>query len=366
MQCITNKTLRLEGLAVTYKPKILIFCETWLTLNNFDCIVIHGYYHANYFVREKRIHGGVSIFVEKSLPSAPCKQIDNLSIEYHCELASVVVNEPCKLLVIGMYRTGNGNFDIFIRTMAKLFDYLSELSTKNVILAGDWNVDFMTDSEERSSLIDIMQASGYRNLVEFYTRIYNGSKSAVDCFVTNIDNMQISLKSVTTGISDHFAQHGSFKVVNREIRKFVSIEKRFINNAKIIEFCNAMIAYDWNDIFKHYNMNTFDMFMNKYKWNFDLHFPLKTSRVRLKNQCPWISEEIIKQQREIHDLHEIIHQYPQLSIKHINNKKRHIYKCILENKMKHFQHRIKNSTNIKKEVWNIIKEETNKDIKDWN
>lgn len=359
----------LHGLTNTYEPDILILSETWCNTNNVSNFVIHGYTHANYFIRKQMIHGGVSIFVNSKLNFNKCDAIDKLACEYHFELTGIEID--CKfekLRVIGIYRAGKGAFKIMTDVFNKLFNLLGTLPKRKTVLLGDWNVDFLSDSIERKTLNDIMIPNGYQNIVNFETRIdKDRSRTSIDFVVTNILIPEIFVTPIATGLSDHDAQIATVDTHRHRLPKYKYVEKRIFNNSKIEDFMNAMLSYDWDTIFAIYNDKTVENFINKLTWNMDVYFPKKVTRTKTVRKCPWICDEIVKAQQDIHDLYQLQRQYPNLlSISCLIGRKVENHNASIERKKKEYVgQRIQKSKNPKKEVWAIIKEDTNQAVKDW-
>lgn len=49
------------------------------------------------------------------------------------------------------------------------------ITKAKVILMGDWNVDFLETTPNTTILNDIMMPSGFKNMVDFPTRVNNTS-----------------------------------------------------------------------------------------------------------------------------------------------------------------------------------------------
>lgn len=365
---VGNKVLALQGVVETYTPHVLILSETWLSSDNVKNLVVNGYTHANYYVRKNRIHGGVSIFVKSNLKCKRIPSIDKLTIDYECELVAVEINTPSdSIWIIGMYRTGLGNFLIMVDVLRRLFELLCSVEKRKVILMGDWNVDFLLNIPNKKTLINLMLSSGFRNVVNFPTRIKNGSATSIDCVVTNIQSHDINVKSLATALSDHDAQIAGVRLLKRPQNKYKFIERRSFDNEKVEAFTNAILSYEWDKLFNNYDNDSYNKFMNKILWNLDIYFPAQLKRIKSNQRCPWINDKIIKIQNDINDLYVMQRQYPEIVSESGLISKKIIYRnnLIQSEKIGYIQNRIQNSKNPKKEVWNIIKEDTNKAIREW-
>lgn len=176
---------------------------------------------------------------------------------------------------------------------------------------GDWNINFSVDISSKRALNDILLPNGFENIVKFVTRVNGNAGSSIDCVVTNIKSPDIRVKALATGVSDHDAQLARVileKEKAKPERRYT--EMRPFNQEKVENFCNAMLAYEWDHIFSKYNDDTFHKFMDKVLWNMSVYFPTTKRDCKFKRKCPWICDRIMKLQHDINDLHIILRQYP--------------------------------------------------------
>jgi hypothetical protein len=89
-----------------------------------------------------------------------------------------------KLYVGCIYRAPNGQFDIFLD---KLEIMIKKLLSKNkiLILCGDWNVDMLHESSNRSELLGLLQRYKLVNTIQSPTRITNNSNTLLDLIIIN-------------------------------------------------------------------------------------------------------------------------------------------------------------------------------------
>lgn len=71
-----------------------------------------------------------------------------------------------KLIIIGIYRPPNGNFNNFLQILTEELNSLHSLSSK-IIVSGDFNIDLSFDSSRKNDLLIAMQEFGLHQLQQF-------------------------------------------------------------------------------------------------------------------------------------------------------------------------------------------------------
>jgi hypothetical protein len=119
---------------------------------------------------------------------------------------------------------------------------------------------------------------GLYSTVDFPTRIYNNSITAVDnIFINTANQNSISVYPWINGLSDHDAQiivlHD---IAIRTCEKKLYFCRRF-NRAAVTDL-NIKLSYEsWNDVFSYNDVNvSFNKFLNTYLTIFYSSFPTKT------------------------------------------------------------------------------------------
>jgi len=163
---------------------------------------------ATAFCRPTRQHGGVAIYSKDTIKFQVKHCINNLSLELHCELAAIQLNEY-KLTVIVVYRSQLGNYETFLDVMNNLFSLVYKQRRKFVI-CGDFNIKFPVNG----ILPNINQTVQFLNLCNTY-----GIKITINeptRYENCLDNVLLSADftsndyrcvCVNSHISDHLGQH---------------------------------------------------------------------------------------------------------------------------------------------------------------
>ena len=92
--------------------------------------------------------------------------------------------------------------------MSKLEFILNSLHTqhKNIIIVGDLNINFISDSPSKQQLMDLLGTYGLSPLVYNPIRITQKSQTAIDQIILNANIFSYHLVMLNTAISDHDGQ----------------------------------------------------------------------------------------------------------------------------------------------------------------
>jgi hypothetical protein len=195
---INNKSDILQSIS-KLTPSILCLSETHVTDDIFDSeIEIKGFNMVHSKSHSKHT-GGVSIFVR-----------EDLSFEIICN----IVNSPMWWISGVKIRTEKGFFRIFVVYRSPSFsasaflsffeNWLAEyedLSSKSIIV-GDFNINLNEKNEICRRTMDIIQINGFRQYVNFNTRISKTNASLIDFVVSDTYNISVTrLKKLKIG--DH-------------------------------------------------------------------------------------------------------------------------------------------------------------------
>ena len=191
----------LESLKIL--PDMVIFTETWLLDNNISDIDGYNGYHCNRSSNNSGPGGGVSVFLKKTLQAKII--IENMNslpeIEY-VHLRLIYKKSSC-LNLIAIYRPPNPTLlsDFF----DKLDSIMSIISVNNkIVLAGDLNIDGLSDSNQSQSLFDRLSIYSLKSHIILPTRPNNTNGTQIDHIWS--DNEYVISAGVFSDckITDHF------------------------------------------------------------------------------------------------------------------------------------------------------------------
>ena len=346
---------------------IKLFCltETWLKdqeLTENSNFQIEGY-NTVHLERKDTNGGGVIIYIKNDVNYKIRTDLttSDADIEF---LTIEIINESSKnFLVSCCYRPPKGNNRRFIQEIEKV--HRASNSKKPIIIAGDYNLNCL-DYDSKSTIKEF-----YDQIMEFQmipiinkpTRVTTSSMTLIDNFLTTAF-FDATLKKgiIKHSLSDHFPIMMSIDIPKREERnEKVEVQMRDINEVNKQSFFKDLEKTNWVKLAEESDTNKkYDFFLKTYSDLFDIHFPLKTVKIKKKNlMTPWITKAMrksskVKQKLYIKYLKDSRHKENYLNYKNLFEKlkikaKQNYYSELLE----------KYSRNSRK-TWEVMKELTGK------
>ena len=288
------------------KFDILIFTETWLTEDNKDYCRFEGY-EQNHLIRPidnnldfKSRGGGISIFTKRYLN---CKYRDDLKILepfMECQFLELKLNGQL-YLIGGMYRIPNTSINSFIDKTNQIIEPLK--STYKIILAGDFNIDFLKNDKYKSDFELCLQSNYLVPTILSATRIAtkteNGMQITTESLIDNIFlNNNIISKSgiIESSITDHYSIYTIIpNMIGKDI-KTNEIKFKVYNHIKLRSFNQAINQTALNQILNDTNAETaFTQFINIFDETYNKTFPLKTKIISDKDILkPWVNDILVR------------------------------------------------------------------------
>ena len=279
--------------------------------------------------------GGLAIYVNKRVaeenkiePYDPNPDPSNFSGEFQF----IKIHE-CKgfnqtKIVGNVYRSPSRKAETFNSLLDSVLYKINRHCKKHIIIAGDFNMDLIKyeSTEEFQDLINIMANHGFVQIISRPTRITDTSATLLDHVYTNNVEKTISSNVITLDLSDHLGtltkisldSNSSHVKNNIHNLKFPSnIENLHVNrNVRVINEAN-------NNVFKQLVSNEgwesvldsnldaeaqFDKFLTVYTAHYNTAYPLKSQRIRRKNErvnskpwmLPWLEDAIARKEDLYH------------------------------------------------------------------
>jgi len=232
---------------------------------------------------------------------------------------------------------------------------------KELIVCGDFNVNFREDTTYKRILNSLMATFGLYPTVDFPTRIHNNSISTIDNIFINLTNQsRCSVYPCINGLSDHDAQIiVMHDIVNMTHEKHLFLCRRF--NEVAITDLNIKLSYEsWEDVLAYNDVNmSFDKFLNIYLTIFYLSFPTKAV-VNSSPPKPWLTQGIRISCRNKRKLYLISRHSQDLNKKTYYRRYCKVLAEVIKlAKRNHYNNSLTNSDNKIKTTWNIINENIN-------
>nr|CAH7746661.1 unnamed protein product [Callosobruchus chinensis] len=210
------------------------------------------------------------------------------------------------LVIVSLYRSPEGDFNVFLEKFDALLNLLS-LKCKHykIVICGDFNINFNKNTLALSSLMDILNSYLLKPIIKQPTR----SSSCIDNICINVDTLNYNAAVVNNNISDHFAQVLTLYCQKSEQPPKISYQYRDLYNKTNNKHFLTMLSQEtWEHIYQASgNVNErFDTFLQTFQYYIDVAFPLKTKIIgRHKVRKPWITKGILVSNDRLHYLYKL-------------------------------------------------------------
>lgn len=328
---------------------LFLMTETWLNSTWEDNLInIDGYD----MFRCDRINrgGGTAVYIKNSLI---CKRISLLDDTCGTEYVCLEVKQHCtrpNMAFIVLYRPPNSpalcynNITKIIQAASYRYD--------EVIVAGDFNIDLLKNTDERLS--KIFQDAGLEQIVKCATRVSEGTETLIDHVYTTHRHRIIEIIVPVYGLTDHYPVCFVHKAGRGKHRKN---RHESITYRNFKHFCQEAFLNDLNTA----AWSLFDVFHDVNEkldtWNFlfmsivDLHAPVVTRRVKTKELNEWMTPEIMEQIR-IRDQLKSRGKHDMLARTMHKQTRNHVVRLIASAKSNYFKQKIMENV---KNLWTILK-----------
>ena len=188
-----------------------------------------------------------------------------------------------------IYRPPHGSFTEFLDYLDELLTYVSRVK-KLVFLSGDFNLDWISPSNNLSYCCDIIASYNCVNTVKCPTRITGSTQTLLDPFITSDANTMSYV--INYPFSDHLATLSISRAGNSLISE-PTLRIRCYNQSNLSNFCDLLSEANWASVFESNNPNDqFTAFMNLYMALYDRAFPLSDKKFKFNHKRPWITNAL--------------------------------------------------------------------------
>ncbi|XP_054290804.1 uncharacterized protein LOC129005818 [Macrosteles quadrilineatus] len=361
VQCISNKCNELEMILSSSNFDILCFTEHWLSHDQLCMFNLMNYNLISDFSRSCKKNGGVALYASKDY--APnCKAIDvsGFCLEQHHEFACLSVPDS-NLIVIGVYRSPDGNLEWFLDSLEKLVLSLENRRTKNnLVLGGDVNIDILKGEKHSEDFLNLLKSLNLYCLVWEPTR----GNSCLDNVATDLPKRLLKTEVKRLAVSDHDAvslhvQTASSAVPDGSGRRVC----RPISTDKINNFIYRLDNTNWDFL---YNTgaaeDTFNCFFQNFLLMFNECFPtrlLPTKRSKKNQNLPdWKDQSLVTWKKWVllaYDLYRD-NKTPDSELRYKTIKKQYKQK-LLSARLERNARFIESASNRCAAAWKVIHEE---------
>lgn len=359
IQCLRNKIDILSTVLLSSNTDIVCLTETWLRNEEIESFPLDGYTVAASFCRKLKNNGGVIIYTKSSL----CVKTIDVSmytkeIDIECSAVEYTCNNV-KTRLLCLYRSPSGNFVHFANTLSDILHILCKPNV-NLIVVGDFNVDFHGQSNNKMFLLDLFASFGLHQTITEPTRVTATSSSCIDNIFTNLKN-DVVAGSFDIGLSDHcclIMKISDIKPISSTNDRFLF--KRTYGLHARQRFKQCISKETWESVFSKTGVDLkFNNFMEIFYTYFNKAFPLKKCKVgKYKNTHKnngWYTDDIKAMSKTVKQLYENhrVCRDPSSKIKYCDAKRRYSA-AIRQAKRNLNDDIIGSSSNKSQAAWQII------------
>lgn len=345
--------------------------EHWCNSTEINNIVIEGYSVVTYFCRNIYKNGGTLIMKNNKInfDVSDIKNVSISSIEKIYEVCAVnikIENTTLKLLTI--YRSPTSDkkqIDEFLTCLDNTLSVLSKDINYKLILCGDLNIDYLSNSASKKELVDLLHSYNINMLINEPTRFdINYSNSCLDYFCSNIKE-NIRCKVSLSGLSDHtsqFCEYFTDKVVINQVPRYA----RHYSDINFKNFLAQLSKEQWNDVYDAVTLDDgFTCFINILKYYIDIHFPVK--KISGTNSNTWVTQGIKISSQKLKDLNKLLNITKNPNIAEFYKKYKNIYRKVIRTAKRMYNDKLySNANNKSKAVWDIINKNINNNTNNVN
>lgn len=331
----------------------LCIVEHWLPQPQIETINFGQFFLAANYSRMSSLRGGTCILLADKWRNGFKVRPDLMTrnTDFHFEISAIELIEA-KVIILCLYRSpSNGSRLIFLDSLSWVLEQIAR-EGKGVAVAGDFNFNFLSPNDS-APLVDLMLSHRLLKTVQVATRITATSQTSLDNIFTNLCHENIRV--VETGMSDHMAIYLSLAIPKIRSNKNYPGEGRKINSSTLKCLNEILSTINWQNIYDLHETDVmFESFIQRFQSALDLACPFTTFR---KNKQMPVSQALLSLYSKMKDVNILRASCSDQHLKSKLRKKYRLLKRLAENTLKDFNaERIKNSTNIGKGAWNLIKE----------
>ena len=288
---LNNFTTVEELISSNQNIDVLTLSETHITASqsNDKLYTISGY---NFEKRDRTVGkgGGVAVYIKNTVnyvrrTDLESEKLENIVIE-------IILTTSKNVLINTHYRPPQGS-NYLQKNYNELFAESLELvcsETKEVILLGDMNVDYLKRNDNKD-IKSIIAENGFTQVIKSPTRITKESKSLIDIIATNRPESISSSIVFPSSISDHDLV-GCMRKINHQKYTSKTIKcrnyKSYNPTSMNVDFENV----NWLPVTSAPDVNTaLNIFNTIVRDIFEKHAPTLNKRSKGRS-CPWIDAEL--------------------------------------------------------------------------
>ncbi len=300
-QSLSNKCDGVNLHLTAERFDILTLSETWLTPNHptkmYD---INGYV----LLRNDREcmnnrgnlkrGGGVGMYIKKEMcyDENLFKKANKSDNGAETQWVLIRNEHQRDIVVVSVYRPPRGDLDDLIDHIESTYSEVTRNNNRDVFILGDFNVDFLGDSPEKTKVVRMIEGLGMTQVIEKTTRFGKNNDRLLDLIITNSD--YVKNKGVRHwGISDHELVYVTRKKGKIDKTRCLKTGRSY-KNYNPTEYTARLRQADWQFMETNSSVNEkWLKFKNNIETTLNGMCPIKKITVR-KGQDPWITDDLLK------------------------------------------------------------------------
>ncbi|XP_045480881.1 uncharacterized protein LOC123685270 [Harmonia axyridis] len=288
------------------------------------------------------------------------QNVTKFSVEKEIEIAAVRL-PVLRLIMVALYRPPSGDYPTFLSALEwVLEECLGSYGDDRILVVGDFNVDFIKTSKDKTKLIEMLKMYSMRYIFTEPSRVTIHSSTCIDNMFTNVTESECVQETYEPFLSDHKAQILRIPTAitrpENEITRF-KIKRQF-NNKNTHHFIEGIRSINWKLI---WNGNAGVQYGNFHCTLVDLFnssFPEKKIKLvqRGKYHCNKNLKYLKSKVEAARTIAEVRKDEPSYALYNAlrTTLREEIKKTVKSKNSK----RINSAENKFQEMWNLIREET--------
>ena len=273
IQCLSNKKiLQVRDTLQNNDFDILLFSEHWQSEANINLIKIPNFELADFYARKNACRVGTCIFVKDNLGKyEKISGVQALCTEFHFEVSCIKFIAE-NLIFCSFYRSPDGDIDIFLSKLEDLLQLLTKNNKSRIVIAGDFNINFVVDNNISSQCINMFTSFGFVKQIDASTRFSKTTATCIDNVFTNFDSTQSDV--VDLDLSDHCGIKSNFHMNPKPSSAFGRFRSK-VNDTNIAKAKNDLKGINFVDILNNAPLkNKFGVFSELFETVVNKYMPI--------------------------------------------------------------------------------------------
>lgn len=343
--------------------------EHWLSVSEINILYLHTYTLLDYFCRINYKHGGVAIYCKDTndIKYESLTFLSKYCIEKHFEICGIqFVRNSLKFKLVNVYRSPEADINVFFAKLSDVLQILCKDSKADILICGDFNLDFLVPSHDRSKLIDILSCFNVQVMICEPTRITANSSTCIDYICSNSISNKTHFVS-PNGLSDHCGVVTSISLPALEQTQRndanVNVYHYVYDNNSYKVFLDKLTSETWLEVMCAPSVDdAFLRFQNTLLFYIETSFRRrKTSTQTTNSRKPWLTRGILISCNNLKTIYRKAVTTQKVEDFAFYKQYKCIYKKVIVTAKKiHNSKLISQSQNKSRTAWKIINDTTNR------